>query len=194
MFLLLISINRYVTDVNTTSYKWLYPKFWEVMETYKLMYKWNVTEILSRKRAPPRPDKIDTWFVVKDLALNSVYASGWNILGDLARELGDIETANKCDREAFISTNAILKKMWSSDQGIFQTVYTDADGRDKFSVANTVQNLFPLLLRDLPADKVALLVDQLKDSSKFNAPYSVPTVAQDDPQFCPTFDAGILIL
>lgn len=177
----------YVTDVNKTSFAWLYPKFIEVIESYKFLYHWDVSAILGREQAPEKPTRLDTWFVVKDLALNSVYASGWRILGELADVIGDTETAALCAAEARRSSASILSKMWNPAQGHFQTVYTDSDGVDKFSEANTVQNLFPLLLADLPADKVHLIVEQLSDESKFGAPYGIPTVAMDDPQFCAEF-------
>lgn len=186
------AFHEYVTEVNQTSWAKLYPKFIEIAESYKFIYKWNVSEIFARETAPEKPSRIDTWFKVKDLALNCVYSSGWRVLGELAQELGDAETAQYCQNEATQSSTAIQTKMFDSAHNTFQTVYTDVDGIDKFSVANSVQNMFPLLLSDLPQDKVDALVAQLSDSNKFAAPYSVPTVAMDDPQFCATFDADLM--
>jgi hypothetical protein len=182
----------YVTEVNQTSWAQVYPKFIEIIESYKFLYKWNVSAIFARETAPAKPAHLDTWFKVKDLALNCVYSSGWRVLAELATELGDAETAAYCQDEADHSSTAIQTKMYDTDKQTFQTVYTDFDGVDKFSVANSVQNLFPLLLADLPADKVASLVAQLNDPAKYAAPYSVPTVAMDDPQFCATFDADLM--
>ncbi len=71
-------------------------------------------------------------------------------MGDLSRELGDTTTAEKCDNEYKKSRDAILSKMWISEQKRFNTLYVDSDGKEKASVANTIQNLFPLLLKDLP--------------------------------------------
>jgi hypothetical protein len=182
----------YVTEVNQTSWAKLYPKFIEIAESYKFIYKWNTTEILARETAPEKPAHLDTWFKVKDLALNCVYASGWQVLSDLAKELGDHDTASYCAQQATLSSAAIQSKMWDAPHDSFQTVYTDVDGVDKFAVANAVQNMFPLLLADLPQDKVDGIVAQLSDAGKFAAPYSVPTVAMDDPQFCATFDADLM--
>jgi hypothetical protein len=182
----------YVTEVNETSRNELYPKFIELCESYRFIYHWNTTEILSRETAPKLPKRIDNWFLVKDLALNSVYASGWDILGDLASEFGDDELAGRCHAEAKRTSDAILTKMWIDEQGRFNSLYIDADGIEKASIANTVQNLFPLLLRDLPADKVDFIADQLADENKFFTPFTIPTVARDDPQFCPTFDADLM--
>lgn len=186
------AFHEYVTDVNQSSWKKLYPKFIELAESYKFLYHWNVTEILSRETAPDKPARLDTWFKVKDLALNCVYASGWKVLSDLAKELGDRATAGYCADQAALSSAAIQTKMYDAEHGTFQTVYTDVDGVDKFSVANSIQNLFPLLLSDLPSERVDAIVAQLTDTNKFAAPYSVPTVAMDDPQFCATFDADLM--
>ena len=141
---------------------------------------------------PDQPAHLDTWFKVKDLALNCVYASGWRVLSELALEIGDQATYQKCAAEAAAASKAIQDKMWDASANSYQTVYTDFDGVDKFSVANSIQNLFPLLLSDLPEDKVNAIVAQLTDTNKFAAPYSVPTVAMDDPQFCATFDADLM--
>jgi len=83
----------YVTDVNQDSFNLMYPKFIQVVESYRFLYQWDQDKILSRKKAPRFPKNIDTFFTVKDIAVNSVYASGWGILGDLATELGDEATA-----------------------------------------------------------------------------------------------------
>lgn len=181
-----------MTEVNQTSWAEVYPKFIEIIESYKFLYKWNTTEIFGRETAPTKPAHIDTWFKVKDLALNCVYASGWRVLAELATELGDSETAEYCQNEASQSSAAIQSKMFDAEHNTFQSVYTDFDGQDKFSAANTIQNLFPLLLSDLPSQQVEALVSQLTDTTKYAAPYSVPTVSMDDPQFCATFDADLM--
>lgn len=182
----------YITEVNQSSWAKLYPKFHQTIHTYRFMYDWNVSAILSRTEPPPLNDVIDTWFMMKDLALNCVYSSGWRVLSELAAAIGDKETADYCASEAKRSSAAIQSKMWSDEQQRFQSMYTDWDGLDKHSIANTVQNLFPLLLDDLPPDRVAAIVSELKDTNKFAAPYSIPTVAMDDPQFCADFDADLM--
>jgi glucosylglycerate hydrolase len=188
------AFHTHITSLNQSAWLHLYPKFWELVETYKLGYKWNVTAILERESAPnsDKDGRLDTWFVVKDLAVNSVYAAGWAVLADLARELGDRGTAADCDSEYALTRDGILKKMWSEEQGHFQTLYVDSDGVEKFAAADTVQNLFPLLLRDLPADRVEEIVAKLQDPKQFNAPMGIPTVSMSDPQFEPTFPVDLM--
>jgi len=187
------AFNVYITDVNKTSWSELYPKFIEVVESYHLLYQWNVTAILARKRAPLVPSKIDTWFVMKDIALNCVYAAGWEILSDLAHIIGHDDTAAKCKQEFQRTSSAIQSKMFNKKTQSFQSIYKDSrDGVNKFSIANTVQNLFPILLSDLSSTHLNAIVAQLTNTDQFKAPFSIPTVALNDPQFCPTFDADLM--
>jgi hypothetical protein len=182
----------YITQLNETALHSLYPKFIELVESYRFLYKWNVSEILHRAQAPEKPSRLDTWFMVKDVGLNSVYAAGWGVLGDLALELGDHSASERCYEEMRKTSSAILDKMFIPAQGRFNTLYIDSDGQEKASVANTVQNLFPLLLRDLPAQHVDRIEAELRDENKFNGPFAVPTVALDDPQFSATFDVDLM--
>lgn len=182
----------YVTELNQTALNVLYPKFDELIATYRYIYKWDVDAILARKKSPEVPKNVDMWFVVKDLAVNCVYASGWRILGELALEIGDTVTSDYCFQQSQLSSNAILEKMWISSQNQFNSLYVDSDGVEKVSIANTVQNLFPLLLDNLPASKKDMIVHQLKDPQKYNAPFSIPTVSMDDPQFSATFDVDLM--
>ena len=180
----------YITDVNDTSFHQLYPKFIELAESYKLLYNWDIQKILDRTKS--RSKHLDRWFVVKDIGLNCVYASGWKVLADMALEIGDVDTANECIAQYKISRDAIINKMFISSQGHFNSLYIDNDGKEKNSVANTIQNLFPLLLYDLPANYVDIIVADLSNDKKFMSPYSIPTVAMDDPQFSATFDADLM--
>jgi hypothetical protein len=182
----------YVTELNETSWGWMYPKFHEVVESYRFIYDWDQDKILARKAKPPVPAEIDTWFVMKDLAVNCVYASGWKILSDLAFEIDDKNTAEYCLNQYHISANAIVKNMYQPTQGHFQSLYIDWDGIEKPSIANTIQNLFPLLLYDLPQEKIDLIVNQLSDPNKFASKYAIPTVSMDDPQFWATYDVNLM--
>lgn len=183
----------YVTEVNQTSFQSLYPRFVELIATYNFAFRWDMNKILKRKTPMLKGQKLESFFLVKDLAVNSVYATGWEVLADLAKELGDADTADHCYLEFQKSSEAIHKKMWSSQHFGYRTLYKDnITGRDKFSPANTIHNLFPLLLSNLPKDRSLLLQSQLADKNKFDAPYPIPTVALDDPQFSATFDFDLM--
>jgi hypothetical protein len=186
------AFHTYITTLNETALLMEYPKFLEIAESYKFLYHWNVTAILGRDKSPDSLTRLDNWFLVKDAAVNCVYASGWHILSLLAKELDDIETANYCESEYRVSRNAIVNKMWRDDLGRFQTLYIDNDGIEKVSVANTVQNLFPILLYDLPTLQLQHIISELSNSQTFSAPYSIPTVAMNDPQFSATFEVDLM--
>eukprot|EP01038_Epipyxis_sp_PR26KG_P010682 gene10682-14345_t len=182
----------YITEVNETSKSELYPKFIELVESYKLIYRWNTSAIVHRNESFSKFPHVDNFFIMKDLAMNSVYASGWEVLSRLLLELNDNTLAEYCYNQFLLSSTAILNKMWDDEKKQFHSLFIDSDGIEKPSIANTVQNLFPILLSNLPAEKMSVIVDQLQDKSKFNSIYSIPTVAMDDPQFCATFDADLM--
>lgn len=186
------AFHTYITDVNDITWSHLYPKFHQLIHTYKLKYNWDMDAILNRETAEDLQGNFDTWFFVKDLAVNCVYASGWQLLADMAAELGDVETQTYCMSQYKISRDVIISKMYSPVQGHFNTLYVDTDGVEKMSVANTVQNLFPLLLHDLPSEHVESIVRMVQDPRKFNTPFAIPTVSFDDPQFEPTFEADLM--
>jgi hypothetical protein len=183
----------YITELNETAHKHLYSKFKELIKSYRFTYNWNMTEILGRETAKnDHEHQWDNWFKVKDLALNCVYASGWRILSELALEVGEKELSEDCLRESKISSTAIIQKMFQADQGHYQTLYIDWDGIEKVSVANTIQNLFPLLLTDLPETHKNIILSQIEDPNKFNGRFMLPSVAMDDPQFSATFDVNLM--
>jgi hypothetical protein len=186
------AFHTYVTALNETAFRSLYPRFIEVIETYNLLYKWNMTEILARNGSENSMNHLQTWFKMKDIAVNCVYAAGWRILGQLSLELGDTTIAEECQKQYQLTEKAIITKMWNKEQGHYNSLYIDNDGIEKSSIANTVQNLFPLLLSDLPEDHLTVILSHLKDEQKFNSKYMIPTVAMDDPQFSATFDVDLM--
>ena len=180
----------YITELNETAFHELYPKFVELVESYNLFYHWDTSKILDRSKT--REKHLDKWFVVKDVGLNSVYANGWKVLADLAQLIGDDNTASECNREYKTSRDAIIKKMFITEQGRFNTLYVDNDGKEKASIANTIQNLFPLLLYDLPISYVNIIVADVANENKFMSPFALSTVAMDDNQFSATFDVDLM--
>jgi hypothetical protein len=182
----------YVTELNQSSFYQLYPKFLEVIETYNLLYKWNMTEIYARETAKNENQKYVSWWKVKDLAVNCVYAAGWKILSELATILNETNVSEDCLKEYEISSNAIITKMFIKEQNHYNSLYIDAHGQEQSSIANSVQNLFPLLLDNLPEDHLSIILSHLLDEKKFNAKFMIPTVSQDDPQFSATFEVDLM--
>ena len=99
------------------------------------------------------------------------------MLAELALAVGDNVAHKHCQEQFQISSHAIQSRMWDETAHSFQSVYIDTGGKEQFSIANSVQNLFPLLLKDLPVEKVDQITNQLADEQTFNAPFSIPTVS-----------------
>jgi len=176
------AFHEYVTVLNESAFLKLYSDFEEVMETYRLVYKWNIPDIMARAETAStmqdRKVNIDSKFFVKDVAVNSVYASGWYVLSKLASSyLNDEELAERCLKEYKITFDAIMKKMFIGEFGGFRTLYIDSDAVEKVAPANTIQNLFPLLLTDLPDSMVEIILHEIENPDKFYSKYALPTVA-----------------
>jgi hypothetical protein len=115
---------------------------------------------MNRRRCSPC-SPVDRWFLVKDVGLNSVYAAAWRVMMQLAAAVNDTTTAVLCEREADVSTRAILTKMFQPSLAAFRSLYVDWDGREKVSEANVVQNLLPLLLPTLPRNVVDAMIAEV---------------------------------
>lgn len=165
------------------SYFDVYPRLLKLLISYKISYGWNVTEILARQQAPT--SLLDNWFVVFDVGVNSVYASGWGVLADLASHF-NATLSSYCKEQQARSEQAILEHCWSADLQRFVSMYKDRDGVIRHSVVETAQSLFPLLLESLPHDKQESIVKtQLLNPSKFWVSYPIPSTSRDAPQYEP---------
>ena len=170
----------------------LYPKFDELPLSYKNRYGWNQSLILHRARKPK--GLTDSWFIVKDVGVNSVLAAGWGVLADLA-ELGgtgiDPSVAPEARREQARIGAAVMKKMWDAERQQFVTLFRDADGVERAAEAETVQSLFPLLLPALPPNVTAAVLRNLQNETKFWLAYPVPSTAADAAAFNPVFTESV---
>lgn len=166
--------------------KWaeLYPHFLEFIFYYKLEYDWNQTAMLERKH-PALP--LSNYFIVQDVGINSVYASGWGVLSDLAANF-DKNLSAYCKQHQINAENAIISKLWSSQLNRFISTYTDRDGHTQVVDYEVVQSLFPLLLQSIsPAMVNTIVTTQLTNASKFWLSYPVPSVSASDARFNPVF-------
>jgi hypothetical protein len=172
----------------------LYPKFDELPVAYKARYAWNQSAILQRKQKPSGPAELllDSWFIVKDVGVNSVLAAGWGVLADLAERggLSPSVAAEARSEQARVGAS-IVRKMWDAGRGHFVTLYRDAAGAERAAEAETVQSLFPLLLPALPPSITAAVLASLKNTSKFWLPFPLPSAAADAAAFNPVFTKTI---
>jgi glycogen debranching enzyme len=144
---------------------------------WKLLYKyrrtgWNQQTILQKE-----------WFNVEDVGVCSAYADGWGVLALLAGEF-DNELAIRCRAQHQRYQEAIIHKCWDGERERFISYYHQ-DGAELVSPAETIQTLLPLLLDDLPVHIQQKLVEKVKDPTKFQLPFPVPSVAKSEITFSP---------
>ncbi len=151
----------------------LYPKFLFLLFKYQHKAKWNIKKILKRG-----------WFNFEDVGVCAVYADNWDVLGTLAGDLGDKHTEEFCHLKSKEYQIKIIEKCWDDKAQQFVSYYHQKD-KELVSEIETIQSLFPLLFRELPKDIEKILVEKLKDPTKFGSPYPVPTTALSEIEFDP---------
>jgi glycogen debranching enzyme len=123
-------------------------------------------------------------FQVEDVLVNVIYAEGTRALAELLEEHDDPKTAAQMRARCARTADALLTKCWHEERGLF----FDLAGPDEEMLeVSTVSSLMPLLLPDLPADRVARLVGHLTDPSAYAAPYPVPSVSMAEPSYHPGY-------
>ena len=95
----------------------------------------------------------------------------------IARELGDTDKAASWDGRARDMSARIHEYLWNADDRF----YYDRDVEGGWSRVRAVTGFLPLLLGDLPAERVAPLVDALRDPRHFGTAFPVPSVAASHP-------------
>lgn len=166
----------------------IYPQLIQLALSYHYRYKWDQRAILARTSAAAGPFN---WFKVQDIAVNCVYASGWGVLGDLAGHYNPTLAA-ECHANEAHAESGILTTLYDNAAGRFITGYKNARDEQCFHAAQTVQTLFPLLLRGLDAPRVAHLVAALTDETQFWTPYPLPSVSRAEPEYNPVADTDLL--
>jgi hypothetical protein len=162
-----------VHGVHNPSYNRLYPKFVTLNLKQKFIAKWNQPDILHRE-----------WFNVEDVGVNSVYAAGWGVLGDLAQNL-DEDIAQRCRQRQYECERAILRKCWDRRYGRFVSIFHKW-GKEWVAPAETIQVLMPLVLDAIPAERQESLINaQILNPDKFWTPFVIPCVAHSEPTFNP---------
>jgi glycogen debranching enzyme len=128
---------------------------------------------------------------VQDIAVNSVYASGWGVLGDLASKY-DVELARQCYANQNASEAAIIKYMYNPETRTFHHLWHAKDGTQQRHPVKTIQTLFPLLLSSLPTEALNEILRLLRDPNEFGTPYMIPTVSKAEPEYNPVADTLLL--
>ncbi|KAJ3346259.1 hypothetical protein HDU83_003257 [Entophlyctis luteolus] len=167
----------------------LYPKFGELQSYYANTWGNNYTAILEQAKA--QSSVTADWFVVEDIAINTLVAVGWAILGDLA------STYDKNAAATYYANNAahekaIISLLWDNSVSRFVTGFKDQDGVRKTTNVQTIQSLFPLLLRSLPSSMRNAVLADATNTSKFWSEYPFPSVSMDQSTYTAKYTANLL--
>jgi len=122
-------------------------------------------------------------FDVQDLVIQCIYIDGlydlmWmmeNWGGSLDRYPGIREVISRAE-------NAVLEKCWNEED---QTFYSLRNGSEQLKDL-TIASLFPILIKNLPEERVRAIVAALEDETRFNTSYPVPSVSVLHPEFNPS--------
>ena len=138
----------------------LYPSFEKIILSYRFVYDWDQSKIIKKKHHKIHK-KWPTYFVVKEVGVNAVYAYSWKILSELAAEYNE-PLSYYCDQQYQYFSKGVMK-LYDSDKRKFVSKYLDGKAF-KSARADTVQSLFPILL-DLPSDLKTEILAALQDVS-----------------------------
>lgn len=122
-------------------------------------------------------------FIIKDTAMNVIYALDCAALARLAGHVGADADSRSFALRAERVSSAILNLMYSHDDAAF---YDLAGGANTQLKTLTFSIFFPITLPDIPIDIAKAVVKRhLLNTREFNLPYPVPSVAQTVDVFNP---------
>ena len=115
----------------------------------------------------------------EDVGLNSLLALDGEMLGLIARALGETATAERVEARAEALKGRIAAGLWDERRGVFANrLWSGAFVR---SLAPT--SFFPLLAGAADDSQAAALLALLEDPTRFGGDDRLPSVSRDDPAF-----------
>jgi hypothetical protein len=100
-------------------------------------------------------------------------------IAQLWRALGKPERAVVWEERTAAMRHAIHTLLWDEESGF----YYDRDFDGRLSPVMAVTGFLPLLLVDIPVDRVNRLIGHLKDPDTFATTFPIPSVAANDPRW-----------
>ncbi|HEV2127199.1 MAG TPA: trehalase family glycosidase [Thermomicrobiales bacterium] len=147
--------------------------FWRVVATdaRNFLNRYNI-ETLKRKR----------YFLVKEVAFNTIYAQNLRALAQLCEALDDPD-AQRYHSMAERVAASMIEHMYDEEEAAFY----DIDGRDGSKIRVLTPTIFfPLVVRTMPDRITDTLIERhFLQESEFDTPFPIPSVALDDPSFYP---------
>jgi len=121
-------------------------------------------------------------FIVKDTLVNTLYAYDLRELAVLCEQLEDPDREELRQRAERTSAS-ILRIMYDEEACAFLDVYGEDNTKSRIL---TFTIFMPLMLEDIPRDVGDEIIrTHLENDREFSAPYPIPSVAKNDPAFCP---------
>lgn len=120
------------------------------------------------------PQKAKDIFWLRDPMFNVVYADNLGVMGQIAGELGEIEDSVFYRMKAHQVGKEVIDTMWDKNNRLF---YANNMGRiiDDPN-AQTVSNLFPVILPEIRDDQLSRMLDLMEDPNWFATEYPFPSV------------------
>jgi hypothetical protein len=116
----------------------------------------------------------------EDVLVNAIWIDNLRALARLARREEQPELALWADAKAEQALASLLDRSWDPKRGLFFNLDGPEETRPE---VKTIQCLLPLLLDDLPQEQSERLLEHLTDPKEFWAPFPVPSVALDEPDY-----------
>lgn len=153
-------------------------------ETARLHYTFRQADLLNQLyRYNNKRILEQNYFNVEEVLFNCVFVQANRSLGRMLRLLNQEEEAVEFLEQANLTEQAILKKCWDDDEGIFYSLYGKSE---KMARVKTVASLIPLYLDHLPARQVErLIAEHLTNPDEFWTSYPLPSVARSEPYYTP---------
>ena len=103
----------------------------------------------------------------------------WMATARIARELGDLPTAEVCAGRGANLAGQIHDLLWDEEDGF----YYDRDMDGRLTRVKAVSGFLPLLLADIAPDRIGCLVQALADPGTFAASFPIPSASLGDPSW-----------
>ena len=117
-------------------------------------------------------------FVVIDPFMNAVFGDAWATLARLHEAAGDTSDRESAVRQGVKTTAALNERCWDLERGHYTYLVGAGQSPD---TTLSVGAIFPLIIRDAPKDRVAVVVERYLTATKhFWRPFPVPSVAASD--------------
>ena len=122
------------------------------------------------------------YFLLKEVGFNTVYAQNLFALASLCKEVNDPD-ATRFSTLGKKVVQSIMKVMYDEESAAFLDVY----GKSNIKIPVLTPTIFfPVVLEDVPGSISKKVIEtHLFNQKEFDAPYPLPSVAQNHPSFNP---------